>query len=60
MVRLNMEEYIGKKYNMLTIIKEVEDSRKGRYVLVECECGNKKRVNFHRLKHGSVKSCGCL
>lgn len=60
MVRLDMKEYIGRKYNMLTIIKEVEDSRKGRYVFVECECGNKKRVNFHRLKHGSVKSCGCL
>lgn len=61
--RLKTDEYIGKKFGMLTVLKRVEDyiapngNRQTR-VLCECECGNKNHVvTISSLKKD--KSCGC-
>lgn len=59
------ENLIGKKFNMLTIIEEVERPKglKGgySYFLCECDCGNRKIVSLHRLiEENGTKSCGCL
>lgn len=55
---------LNKKYNSLTIIKEVEPKRdskghKVRQVECSCDCGNVKVVNLNDVKSGKTKSCGC-
>lgn len=52
---------IGKQFNQLTILKEINSKEKGRrYVYCLCACGSKKTIRYDSLKSGSVKSCGCL
>jgi hypothetical protein len=50
----------GQKFNRLTVIKRVENSKKGdvRW-LCQCECGNSKIIAGDSLKAGMTKSCGC-
>lgn len=49
-------DYIGKKFNNLTIIKELENNK----VLCHCDCGNEKILNKYDVTSGNIKSCGCL
>ena len=51
----------GKKYNMLTVVKRVENGSNGqvRWECI-CDCGNTTIVKGGNLKNGAVKSCGCL
>ena len=61
----NIEAMVGQRFDMLTVIKRVEDhiSPKGKHVsqlLCKCDCGNEKIVTINYLKSGTVKSCGCL
>lgn len=64
--RLNIDEYIGKKFNILTIIKEAEpmffpnSGGKNRRVLCQCDCGNTRETNLTKVINGTQKSCGCL
>lgn len=52
---------IGKKFNKLTVLKEVSTEEKcRRYVYCVCDCGSKKIVRYDGLKSGRIKSCGCL
>jgi hypothetical protein len=53
---------IGKKFNKLTLLIEVHNTRqdKRRYVYVLCDCGSKKTVRYDSVQSGRVKSCGCL
>lgn len=53
------------KYNKLTIIeeappKEATNGYMEDYVLVECDCGNKKVIRKYSVVKGKTKSCGCL
>lgn len=55
---------IGDKFNRLTIIKDLGKRQVGssgeyQYVLVECECGNKREMSFNDVRQGHSKSCGC-
>jgi len=55
----------GQKFNMLTVIKEVEKfvQPSGQYqrgFLCLCDCGEKAKVRLSHLRHNRVKSCGCL
>lgn len=56
---------IGKKYGMLTVIKQVEDkicpsgNHETRYECV-CDCGNVTIVYGNYLRNGHTKSCGCI
>ena len=57
----NIENYINKKYNRLTI-KSVSGEVKGRcstWLNCQCECGNMKVIRFDYLVNGRTKSCGC-
>lgn len=51
----------GNRYNMLTVIRRLDNAEKGvtRWECI-CDCGNKTIVRGGNLKNGSVKSCGCL
>lgn len=46
----------GKKFNMLTVIKELGSNK----VLCKCDCGSEKVINKDNVKSGKVLSCGCL
>ena len=54
----------GSKFNMWTVIKEVEGIPEGKKirpaVLVKCDCGNEAIKKYRYVKEGYTKSCGCL
>lgn len=52
---------LGEKYGRLTVVSETKE-RKNNFVVWECvcDCGNICYVTSVDLKHGRVKSCGCL
>lgn len=55
-----MDNYIGKKYGKLTILKyEYTDKHYYKHYLCQCECGKTKIININNLKHNKTKSCGC-
>lgn len=57
----NIENYINKKYNRLTV-KSVNGEVKGKsstWLNCQCECGSMKVVRFDYLVNGRTKSCGC-
>lgn len=56
-------EYIGKKFNMLTIIdcyREVYQNSNRIFGKCKCDCGNEVGFNLTELKNGNIKSCGCI
>ena len=55
----------GDRYNMLTVIKEVErhvlpSGKTKRIFLFQCDCGNKKKLRLGDVRNESTSSCGCL
>lgn len=51
----------GRKYGRLTAIREIGiDTHHNTIWLCKCECGNEISVSSRNLRHGKVKSCGCL
>ena len=57
----NIDDYINKKINKLTLIKNLNkvDKRNSKLALFRCDCGNIKELVFTQVLHGNVKSCGC-
>lgn len=55
---ISSNEYIGKKYGRLTVIKLTHFKKKW-YFECKCECGGKKVVGRDNLIYGHTKSCGC-
>lgn len=54
-------EMVGKKFNMLTVVEEVEKNKRGqRMFKCLCDCGNLIIAEGCMLRKGEVKSCGCL
>lgn len=54
-------EITGKKFERLTVIKRVENSKSGQTRwLCRCDCGNETIVWGGHLRSGHTKSCGCL
>lgn len=53
-----MEKYIGKKYNSLTILREVDKNKKGRVFICRCDCGIEKEFVGYEVKSGKYKTCG--
>lgn len=51
----------GDKFNKLTAMNFKRfDNKHIQYWNFLCECGNEKELPISRVKHGSIKSCGCL
>lgn len=50
----------GQKFGKLTVIKRVENTKRGaaRWLCI-CECGNKTVVIGDELRKGTAQSCGC-
>lgn len=59
--KMKREEYIGQKFNMLTVlgIDHVED-KSAVIFKCKCDCGNIVLVPLAGLRSGNNKSCGCL
>lgn len=57
----NIDDYIGKKYNHLTLIKNLNklDKYNSKLALFKCDCGNEKELVFTQVLNGDVKTCGC-
>jgi len=64
MKRIPINDFIGKRYGRLTVLKQLPSIKKGtdvrRVVLCLCDCGNEKEKKIKELENGSTKSCGCL
>lgn len=57
----NASDFIGLKYGMLTIIKDLGSGKNSkRIVETICECGNVKITDLNSLRTGNIKSCGCI
>ena len=55
------EDLIGQKFNRLIVLKFSHINKYQKACLeCLCDCGNKTIVIASQLKHGYVKSCGCL
>lgn len=59
-----LEIKTGVKFNMLTLIKEVDGKKVPsgqvhRMGLWKCDCGNEKEIRYTRVKDGYTVSCGC-
>lgn len=61
--KIDIDDYLGKKFGKLTILKEVERTYCGkipsRNVLCKCDCGKEYTVSFTSVRKGHTKSCGC-
>lgn len=55
------EDFSGKKFGFLTVIKKTDNRDKWDNFLWECicQCGGIALVNSGNLKHGGVTTCGC-
>ncbi len=53
-------DYIGEKFERLTVLKEVEKHGNHRMFLCKCDCGKEKIVRGTHLTGGRTKSCGCI
>lgn len=57
---INVADYIGKKYNKLTIISEAPKEKENRTCFkVQCDCGRIFNVLHKSLLDNNTKSCGC-
>lgn len=54
------ENIVGKKYNLLTVIKELHTENRESMVLCRCDCGTEKKYRANAIKTGNTKSCGCF
>lgn len=56
------EEYIGKKFGRLTIVKYMGKNKwNAKYYLCKCDCDNNEIiVRLNNLMSGHTNSCGCL
>ena len=55
-----LNDAIGKKYNMLTIVSWGGRKLGQPQYLCKCDCGNEKVVNYSKITSNGTKSCGCL
>lgn len=57
-----IEDYLGKKANHLTVIGIAERLPEDRwwYLKCRCDCGNETRITPSQFNRKVVKSCGCL
>jgi hypothetical protein len=62
-VKIDIKDFLGKRFGKLVILKEVERSYCGkipaRNVLCKCDCGNEIVTGFTSVRNGGSKSCGC-
>jgi hypothetical protein len=58
--RINIAEYIGKRFGSLVIISDKGTKDAKSIVEVICDCGRTSIVRISNLKSGISTSCGCI
>ena len=58
--RCRKSNVVGKKYNMLTILKKTRIEGHNTFVQYQCECGKIDETSISNLVSGRQKSCGCI
>jgi len=54
------EDVAGARYGRWTVLSNAGTNSHGkRLVLCRCSCGTERVVQYHSIKHGGSKSCGC-
>jgi chaperonin cofactor prefoldin len=56
----DLSQFVGQKFNKLTILSVFRNKKSKRIAICECECGNKKERDLDNLIKGGIKSCGCI
>lgn len=60
-MKYKIEDYVGKKYNRVTITGVAKDEKGRKVFTFDCECGGKgEAVPYYIVARENVKSCGCL
>lgn len=59
-IKTNKVSILGNEFGMWTVIKEINNDRKGRWFLCKCDCGAEKIVPYTNLLSGKSSSCGCV
>ena len=58
--KLLEKNLIGERYNRLVIKEFIKRDKKGHsFVLVLCDCGKEKIMNYNNIRSGLSKGCGC-
>jgi hypothetical protein len=58
--KINIQDFIGKKYSRWTVLEHVgSDEKFRRIVRVMCDCGTERTVRMSELTYGRSQSCGC-
>lgn len=52
-------DYVGKKFNRLTVLQDLPTRGSNRYVRCICDCGVVKDYQLTAIVHGQTMSCGC-
>jgi hypothetical protein len=63
MKKVDLESFIGQKFNSLTIVSAIPGNRENRYYHkfeCLCDCGKTTVVSKSNITRGHTKSCGCL
>lgn len=58
----NIDDFVGKKFNHLTLIKNINkiDKNNSKLALFRCDlCNKEKELVFTQVLNNSVKTCGC-
>lgn len=57
----NIDDYVGQRFNHLTLIKNLNkiDKNNSKLALFKCDCGNIKEIVFTQVLNRTVRSCGC-
>lgn len=57
----NIDDYVGKRFNHLTLIKNLNklDRHNSKLALFKCDCGNEKELVFTQVLNGEITSCSC-
>lgn len=50
----------GQRFGKLVVLGQGPSKHRQTYVMVQCDCGNQKNVNYSKLRAGVIKACGCL
>lgn len=56
-----IDDYVGKRFNHLTLIKNLNkiDKNNSKLALFKCDCGNVKEMVFTQVLNNAIKTCGC-
>lgn len=58
--KLNVQEFIGRTINRVTIVSSAPMSNGRTRVLCKCSCGKEFITSLSDIKTERTKSCGCL